>query len=346
MSRATVVALLPGLALALLGNSGCAPRADHTLEGGTMGTTYHVTVVAGAGGVAHDLQERIDRRLDEVNRQMSTWLEESEISRFNRSEEVGDEFPISHDFLAVMQTAAEVYALSDGAWDGTVLPLVVLWGFGPGGPALSAPSPERIAVVREQVGFDKIEIRPGGVLVKRQRAVAVDLSSIAKGYGVDAVAEVLHEEGFTDFLVEIGGEVFAAGRRRDGRRWRVGINRPDPSAGPGEVYRVVPLGDRALATSGDYRSYVLEDGRRRSHVIDPRTGQPVTNGVVSASVLAPTCTMADGLATAVMVMGPKAGLDLIERLDGVEALILVDRQGRFLAEHSSSGFRTQDGPGP
>ncbi len=311
-----------------------------------MGTTYNVTVVAEASDSVDGLQETIDGRLHEVNRQLSTWIQDSEISRFNRFGAVGEEFPISKDFLRVMTAAAEVHRLSGGAWDGTVSPLVVLWGFGPGGPALSAPSPERIARAREEVGFDKIEIQPAGALVKHHAAVTVDLSSIAKGYGVDAVAEALRGEGFTDFLVEIGGEVFAAGRRPDGRPWRVGINRPDPGAGPGEIYKVVALGDQALATSGDYRSYVLEDGRRRSHVIDPRTGEPVTNGVVSATVLAPSCMLADGLATAVMVMGPKAGLALVEGRDGVEALIVVERRGGFLEEHPSSGFRTGDAPGP
>jgi thiamine biosynthesis lipoprotein len=332
--------------VALLSLPGCAPRAEVRLEGRTMGTTYHLTLVTSRGSAVDDLQTAVDQRLDEVNRQLSTWLEDSEISRFNRLGEVGEEFPISADFVRVMEAAAEVHALSEGAWDGTVHPLVVLWGFGPGGPALSAPSPELIAEALDEVGFDKIEIRPEGVLVKRHDAVTVDLSSIAKGYGVDAAAEVLRGEGLVDFLVEIGGEVLAAGRRRDGRSWRVGINRPDPGADPDDVYRVVLLGDQALATSGDYRSYVLEDGRRRSHVLDPRTGEPVTNGVVSASVLAPTCTMADGLATAIMVMGPEAGLRLVERLAGVEALILVDRRGGFLEEHASGGFRTREAPGP
>ena len=306
-----------------------------------MGTTYHVTVVTKTGGSIPGLRDAVDRRLAEVNDQLSTWIQDSEISRFNRFAEVGEEFPVSADFLRVMAAAADVHRLSGGAWDGTVSPLVVLWGFGPDGPALSSPSPERIAAALAEVGFDMIEVRDTGALVKHHAAVTVDLSSIAKGYGVDAVADVLRGRGFADFLVEIGGEVFAAGRRRDGRPWRVGINRPDPEAGPGEVYKVVPLGDEALATSGDYRSYVFEDGRRRSHVIDPRSGQPVTNGVVSASVLAPTCMMADGLATAVMVMGPEAGLTLIEGLEGVEALLVVERRGGFLEEHPSSGFRTQ-----
>jgi thiamine biosynthesis lipoprotein len=306
-----------------------------------MGTTYHVTVITTGAGSIDGLQAKIEGRLDEVNRNLSTWIEDSEISRFNRLREVGAEFPISEDLLRVMKAAAEIFAASDGAWDGTVRPLVDLWGFGPGGPVPSAPSAERIAAAKAEVGFDMIEIRPLGALVKRHPSVTVDLSSIAKGYGVDAVAEVMRREGFTDFLVEIGGEVYAAGARRDGGAWRVGVNRPDPEADPDEVYRVVPLAGRALATSGDYRSYVLEDGIRRSHVIDPRSGQPVANGVVSASVLAPSCTQADGLATAVMVMGAEAGLALVERLDNVEALVLVERQGGFLEKHASSGFPAQ-----
>jgi thiamine biosynthesis lipoprotein len=225
-----------------------------------------------------------------------------------------------------------------------VSPLVELWGFGPAGPALQAPSPERLAAAKADVGFDKIEIRSSGALVKHQDSVTVDLSSIAKGYGVDAVAEVLREEGFVDFLVEIGGEVYAAGVRRDGRPWRVGINRPDPAAGPAEVYKIVSLRDQALATSGDYRSYVLEHGRRRSHVIDPRTGEPVTNGVVSVSVLAPSCMQADALATALMVMGAADGSELVERLEGVEALFVADRRGGFLEEQTSSGFRAEAAP--
>lgn len=310
-----------------------------------MGTTYHVTVVVSASGPGAGLQEAIDHRLEDVNRQLSTWIEDSEISRFNRSAEAGQEFPVSDDFLRVMAAAAEVFALSDGAWDGTISPLVQLWGFGPAGPALGSPPPERVTAALAQVGFEKIEIRPGGALVKRDSAVTVDLSSIAKGYGVDAVADILRTRGFDDFLVEIGGEVFASGSRRGGGPWRVGINQPDPGADPRRVYKVVPLADRALATSGDYRSYVMEKGVRRSHVIDPRTGQPVANGVVSATVLAPTCMLADGLATAVMVMGVEAGLDLIESLEDIEGLIVLERRGGFLEERASTGFRTLEAPG-
>jgi thiamine biosynthesis lipoprotein len=327
-----------GLSVALLLLAACTPAPEHRLEGRTMGTTWHVTVV-GRAAVA-GLQDEIERRLEEINQSLSTYREDSEINRFSRFRGVGEEFPVSRDFLRVMTTAARVFALSGGAWDGTVRPLVDLWGFGPLAPVREPPAAERIEALLEDVGFDRIEIRPGA-LVKREAAVTLDLSSIAKGYGVDAVAEVIREEGFRNFLVEIGGEVYGSGSRRDGRPWRVGINRPQPDAAPDEIYRVAPLRDAAFATSGDYRSFFVLDGVRYSHVLDPRTGRPVANGVVSVSVLAPDCTLADSLATAVMVMGVEEGLALLERLPGVEGLVVVETENGRLQDHATSGFRSE-----
>jgi thiamine biosynthesis lipoprotein len=327
--------------LALLA-SACAPAREHKLEGRTMGTTYHVTVVT--RGSASGLQERIERRLGEIEQSLSTFREDSEISRFNRFPRVGEEFPVSDDFLQVMKAGARVFALSGGAWDGTVLPLVDLWGFGPSGPVRDPPPPEQVAARLADVGFQKIEIREKGALVKRQATVTVDLSSIAPGYAVDQVAELIRKEGVLQFLVEIGGEVRAGGSRLDGRRWRVGIGRPKVDAAPDEVYRVAPLRDAAFSTSGDYRNYFVRNGVRYSHVLDPRTGRPVANGVVSVSILAPDCTLADGLSTAVMVLGVEAGLALVERLDGVEGLVVRETPDGRLEDHPSSGFRSEPSP--
>jgi FAD:protein FMN transferase len=307
-----------------------------------MGTAYHVTVVT--RGTVSGLQEKIEQRLEEIERSLSTYREESEISRFNRFPGVGEEFPASADFLRVMKAGARIFALSGGAWDGTVRPLVDLWGFGPAGPAGAPPRAEQIAARLGDVGFGKIEIRDHGALVKRQATVTLDLSSIAPGYGVDQVADILRRGGFTRFLVEIGGEVYAAGSRRDGRAWRVGINRPRVDAAPDDVYRVASLRDAAVSTSGDYRSYFVRDGVRYSHVLDPRTGRPVANGVVSVSIVAPDCTLADGLSTAVMVMGAEAGLALVERLEGVEGLVVVEGKDGRLENHPSSGFRSEPPP--
>jgi thiamine biosynthesis lipoprotein len=219
-----------------------------------------------------------------------------------------------------------------------------LWGFGRAGPQSRVPLPEEIAARLADVGFENIEIRDAGALVKRRASVSLNLSSIAKGFGVDQVADVIRQAGFEDFLVEIGGEVCAAGVRPDGRPWRVGINRPQPGARPDELYKVIPLQNQALATSGDYRQFFVQDGVRYSHIIDPRTGYPVTNRVVSVSVVAETCTFADGLATAVMVMGAEKGLALINRLDGVDGMIVVEGPGGELVDHPSKGLRMENAP--
>ncbi len=318
--------------------AGCDTRREHLIEGRTMGTTYHVKVVSGTAGALKALKQAIEQRLDEINRSMSPYLPESEISRFNRFQETGTEFPVSADFLRVMQTAAKVHMLSEGAWDGTVNPLVDLWGFGRGRRRDTVPAAESIAALRGEVGFDAIEIRAHGALVKHRAGVSLDLSSIAKGYGVDQVAVVVRRSGFTDFLVEIGGEAYAAGKRKDQQPWRVGISRPTPDARVDDLHAVLTLIEQALATSGDYRNFFIRDGVRYAHIIDPRTGYPVANRVVSASVLAPDCTLADGLATALLVMGADKGLSLIERLAGVEGLIVVERPDGSLENHASSGF--------
>jgi len=152
------------------------------------------------------------------------------------------------------------------------------------------------------------------------------------------VAGILRQNDFANYLVEIGGEVVAAGNRPDGRPWRIGINRPRTNAAADEVYKVVDLANQALATSGDYRNFFEADGVRYSHVIDPRTGYPVSNGVVSVSIVADNCTLADGLATAIMVMGAEKGLLLIERLIGVEGLIVVAKSDGTLVDYYSKGF--------
>ncbi len=334
------IRLIVGLA-ALVLLAGCDSKREHTLTGRTMGTTYTIKVVTGYFGAVSGLQEKIARRLDQINHSMSPYLQDSEISRFNRFQEVGAEFPISQDFLRVMQLAARIHELSEGAWDGTVNPLVDLWGFGRAGRADQRPPPEKIAALLGEIGFRKIEIKDSGALVKRRAAVSLDLSSIAKGYGVDQVAAEVREAGFSDFLVEIGGEVYAAGVRPDGRSWRVGINRPKIDARFDEVYKVVSLRDRAFATSGDYRNFFVENGVRYSHIIDPRSGYPVSQGAVSASILANNCTLADGLATAVMVMGAEKGLALINRLDHVHGLIISELPDGTLKDHFSKGFRLE-----
>lgn len=330
------VSFLP-IILVLLFFSGCG-QTEHPLNGKTMGTAYHIKVVAPRSEKTEPLQADIDALLDAVNQSMSTYLKDSEISRFNAFEETEGPFPISAHFLRVMLTAREIYDLTHGAWDGTVNPLVNLWGFGSDGNLDHLPTDDEIRKALDRVGFDRIEVAVGGQLRKKRADVRVDLASIAKGYAVDQVALLLRGRGYKNFIVEIGGEVYAAGKRKDGNPWKVGINQPNQSAAADEVYQVLPLEDQALATSGDYRNFYNIEGQTYSHIIDPRTGRPVQNGVVSASVMTDNCTLADGLATALMVMGHKEGVALLDRLPGIEGLIVVRREDGKLENFWSRGI--------
>ena len=176
-------------------------------------------------------------------------------------------------------------------------------------------------------------------LKKRKLAVTLDLASIAKGYGVDKVSELLLKNKISNFIVEIGGEVYASGRRKDGQRWRVGINEPRKDAPVDAVYTSVMLQNKGLATSGNYRNFVEIGGKLYSHIIDPKTGWPVDNGVASVSILADTCALADGLATAILVMGPEKGQALLDRLDTVEGMILLTKSNGAFEEFRSKGFQ-------
>ncbi len=335
--RVRALILLPGLLAALL-CAACQPKKELRLVGKTMGTTYQVKVLAGWFTSGSDLQRQIDHRLAAINRSMSTYDPASEISRFNAIDTVDQPFAASEDLFTVLQVAAELYRLTEGAWDGTLDPLVNLWGFGRKGTTNRIPDAHEIRRALAHVGFDRIGMDPPGTITKTDAAVTLDLASIAKGYGVDEIARLLGDNGFTDFLVEIGGEVFARGRRKDGMPWLVGINRPEKGAALDDVYRAVALTDRAMATSGDYRIFLRIDDRSYSHILDPRTGRPVSNGVVSATVVAANCTVADGLATALMVMGSEKGRALVDRLPAVEALVVVRRPDGSLADYPSSGF--------
>ena len=316
----------------------CQPKKELQLTGKTMGTTYHIKLVAGLFTSGDKLHELIDQRLAEINKSMSTYDTTSEISRFNAIASTDESFAPSDDFLKVLRAAAELHRLTDGAWDGTLDPLITLWGFGRKGTTDRIPDEGEIGQALASVGFDRIHLDPSGTLKKSDPAVTLDLASIAKGYGVDVIARLIGDQGFDHFLVEIGGEVYARGQRKDGNPWKVGINRPDRNAGIADVYKVVSLMNQAMATSVDYRIFFQDGERFYSHILDPRTGWPVTNGVVSATVVAANCTVADGLATALMVMGPDKGVELVNQLDSVECLIVTRKPDGTLIDHVSAGF--------
>jgi len=314
-------------------------HAKETLiSGQTMGTTYHIKVVTDNLHKISGLKEKIDKRLEEINKSMSTYRKDSEISRFNALKIPRQRFKVSRDFAQVIVESKRLYRLTGGAWDGSIYPLVNLWGFGMPGKKNLIPPKDEIARFLREVGFDNIDLVDGRYLLKKKASISIDLASIAKGYAVDKVAELIKKEDIKNFLVEIGGEVYASGVKKDGRYWQIGINRPRQEAAYDEIYKIVTLKDKAFATSGDYRNFFKVKGKRYSHILDPKTGYPVANSVVSVSIIAGTCAFADGLATAVMVMGKKEGLELVNGLEGAECLIVVQDKNGFFKDFASSGF--------
>ncbi len=330
-------ALLPVLLCA----AACLPAGDgpavHVFEGPTMGTTFAVRVVADDLDDARvaALRTTIEQTLAGVDERMSTYRPESEVSRFNRAHTT-DPFRVSADTLAVLRHALEISELTDGAFDVTVAPLVDAWGFGPAGEPSALPTERDIERLRRRVGFRQLRIEPAtSSLRKLVPRLSCDLSALAKGYAVDRVAERLRAEGLGSYLVEVGGEVRAAGLSPRGDAWRVGIERPGP--GPPAVQRLVRLRDRALATSGDYRNYYEVAGRRVSHTIDPRSGRPVDHGLASVSVVEPLCVRADAIATALGVLGPDAGYELAVA-QGWAALLIVRHDDGTLRERETPAF--------
>jgi thiamine biosynthesis lipoprotein len=317
--------------------AGCGIQNEVAFSGKTMGTVYHIKIVTGFFDNTKDLKHKVEMKLEDINNSMSTYRKNSEISRFNALDRIGEKFYVSDDFLHVMTVAQNIYQLTGGAWDGTIKPLVNLWGFGNSINKNRIPSKSEIQAILPDIGFNHIEISPDRYLLKRKASISLDLASIAKGYAVDQVAMLIRTNGIENFLVEIGGEVYASGLRKDGKHWKIGINRPQIDAPYDQVFKILTLKDKAFATSGDYRNYFEIDGKRFSHILDPQNGYPVTNGVVSVSIISDTCTFADGLATAVMVLGPEKGLDLVNSLDSTECLIVVQKNGA-LTEYYSKGF--------
>lgn len=315
-----------------------AQAGAFSISGKTMGTTYHIKVETNGADLEDTLKKQITDRLEQLEQSMSTFRKNSEISRFNAFKKSGRLFPVSNDFYRVLQISKKLYELTYGAWDGTVKPLVDLWGFGPLDKKKKIPEQRQIRKQLKRVGFDQIELKNNGHVVKLNASVVLDLGSVAKGDAVDEISELLRSNGINDYLVEIGGEVYASGTKKDGSPWRVGINKPLPHAPFQQIHKVVKLRNKALATSGDYRNFFEINGIRYSHVIDPKSGYPVSNGVVSVSIIADTCAFADGLATAIMVMGHKDGIALINRIDGVEGLIIVKQRNNTLMDVMSNGF--------
>ena len=285
---------------AIHGSVSCADGIE--ISGPTMGTHYRIVVDSPPDNLdAEALQGKISARLDEINRQMSTWDDTSQISKFNQSDST-DWFDVSSEFATVVAEAKRIHELTGGAFDPTVEPLIKLWGFGDGRKK-AVPAEVEIKAAKTMIGMQHVEVRADPPALKKAVPdLQLNLSAIAKGYGVDAIAALLTDEGLPSFVVDIGGENKVGTAKASGDSWKLGVESP-----LGGLRRIVELTESSIATSGDYRNYFQMDGVTYSHAINPVTGWPVREPPASVSVVAESCMTADAWATAMMILGVDAG---------------------------------------
>ncbi|WP_066802155.1 FAD:protein FMN transferase [Moraxella oblonga] len=324
---------LPILALALL--SACTPTPQttyHKLSGQTMGTSYHITFEAPTEVSVTDVQASIDKRLDEINASMSTYQADSTISKFNALN-MGQTITIDPDFIKVLGDSRLIYEKSHHAFDPTVYPLVELWGFGANMSVerlQNPPSEQEIIAVRDKIGLDKV-ILAKDKLSKTADGVGLDFSAIAKGYGVDVVADVLKSKyQIQNYMVEIGGEVTTLGVNDKGVAWTLAIDKPimGSTATNREIMTTVSLSGQSMATSGNYRNAFDYNGQTYSHTINPHTAYPVAGGVPSVTVIADTTAIADGWATALTAI-PQDDAIRLANDNNIMALFIIKNGESF-----------------
>ncbi|MEM9331941.1 MAG: FAD:protein FMN transferase [Pseudomonadota bacterium] len=286
-----------------------------------MGTTYNITVITENSEIDNKkLASTVELVLADVNAKMSNWVSSSEISKLNKLRTT-DPIPISRELAYVMAQANEVHEKSGGKFDVTLGPLIELWGFGTRKPEDPIPSQAEITNALALVGQTKnLKLDKKTFTISKSRPeISTNLSAIAKGYGIDAVADRLIEIGFEDYLVEIGGDLRAAGKNQFGKPWRIGIEKPE--IGSRQIKQIVALNDSGMATSGDYNNFTEVDGKRYSHIIDPSSGRPINHRTTSVTVVSSNATKADAWATALLVLGNEKGLKIADR-NGIAAYFI------------------------
>lgn len=292
------------------------------IEGFAQGTTYHITYF---DSLNRNLSLDVEKILQDFDKSVSTYLPSSIISRINANEK---DVVVDAYFIACFNKAKEVWKNTNGAFDPTVYPLVNAWGFGPG--KKQKIEKQKIDSILKFVGFDKIKLKRNKI-IKKDARVALDFNAFAQGYSVDVVSDFFKSKGIKSFVVEIGGEVYAYGKIPTGENWTIGIEKPiDNKETENPLKAIAKLENMAVATSGDYRRFMIENGVKYAHHIDPKTGYPTKNNLLSASVFAKECISSDANATGILVMGlekAKAFLKLHPELEVY--LIYSDDKGNY-----------------
>jgi thiamine biosynthesis lipoprotein len=336
--------------LTLLGSAGQAADLPLvTWQGRTMGSDYTVKIVGTnlAPEQIETLKTEVDQRLKEVNRQMSHYQPDSELSQFNRAP-ANKPFKVSPEFARVVRLALELNRRSGGAFDPTLAPVINLWGFGEKTDQRAVPPEAELKAALAKTGCQHLSVTDRDELVKDSPDLTVNLSAIAKGFGVDEMVRVLTGHGFTNCYASIAGEVRVLGHNPRGTNWLLGISAPvsnwrenDPMAA------MASLSNMAISTSGDYQKFFFDaQGRRLSHIFDPKTGWPVQHDVGGVSVVAPDSMTADGLATALFVLGREAGMRFIETWTNAAAIFIVREAPDRFRSVPSSRFSAMTGYPP
>lgn len=326
MRRNLLLTTLLFLSLLLL--SGCADKRLYRRASFYMGTTAEFNVPtdmmsASELGIekVYDIAEQEVSRLDDM---LSIFNFSSEVSKINSDNKKGA-VAVSPELFRLIKRAEEYFTLTEGAFDITVGPLTEVWGFGP--EREIPPDVKKVAEAMQHVGFDKISLDDKNqALHFKDPGVMLDFGGVAKGYAVDSVVQIFKRHNIKNALINIGGELYCLGSRMDGRVWTIGVKDPKNKD---KVLTILNIRDKAIATSGNYENFYISSDKRYGHIIDPRSGFTVANSLASVTILADDCTTADALATAIFVLGESEGLGLIEKLSGIECL-LVTSDSRIL----------------
>jgi len=311
--------------------SACKKKEYLFISGNTMGTSYHIKYYSSEKLVLHS---EIDSVLKAVNQSLSTYIQSSVISKFNQS---SDSVEVDSFFKYVFLLAKEVWKKSDGAFDPTVMPLVNAFGFG--FEKIDSVSKSAVDSLKQFVGFENVRLK-GNYCVKTMPGLMLDFSAIAKGFGVDCVALFLESKNVINYMVEIGGEVRVKGKNPKGKYWQIAIEKPAENTLPGEVYDTVfPLKNYSLATSGNYRNFYIKDGVKYAHTIDPKTGYPVFNDLLSASVFYKNCTEADAWATAFMVLGKDKSVKVLKKNPEIAVFFICKNENNTETYFSSENLK-------
>lgn len=312
-------------------------------SGKTMGTTYSITYQ----DVAQvNYKPQIDSILKAINQEVSTYIEDSDISLFNNEKATGKYIFNAKEnphFYANLKASKPIFEITSGSFDPTVMPLVNYWGFGyTEKRAIDKADETKIDSILQAVGYDKIKVAVNGdevEVIKSNTSTELDFSAIAKGYAVDVISHFLALNKVEHFFVEIGGETYCKGMSKRGDEWALGINTPSKDAKLTDIKQIVRLTNKGLATSGNYRNYhVAEDGSIYAHTINPKTGFPQKSNLLSATVVAKDCMTADAFATAIMVMGMDKAVELSKTLEDIDIFLIYGNEKGEMLTYSSKGF--------